>query len=117
MTIPVTVPAIGVVKNAPDSRLCYKCDWSTYVLVTLWNPPLFTTDVISRQNSRSYVIIPSHAARQSGALFINMVQLKSQYEILITYIIKCGLKLFIHFQTSAIAPFKFGIGLVISFHI
>ena len=45
-----------------------------------------------------------------GALFINMAQLWSQYEWIIPSIIKCGVKLLIHYQTPKTAPLKFGSG-------
>ena len=49
-----------------------------------------------------------------GAPFINMVQLLSQHGWVITSIISCGMKLFIHSQTLMIIPLKFGDGSVIS---
>ena len=44
----------------------------------------------------------------SWAPFTNMVQLQSQHGDVITCLVKCGMKLLIHFQTSTVQRLKFG---------
>ena len=51
-----------------------------------------------------------------GHLLLTWINFKPSMDKVITSIIKCGIKLLIHSQTSTVQPLKFGNGKVISSH-
>ena len=67
-----------------------------------------TPHILSSQHAIDSFTIPLHSpnGRQMGL----MVELLPHHGLIITYPVKCGKKLIIHFQTSMVQPFKFGNG-------